>query len=247
MNIPLSPKQQEIRDREKAILSVAGRFLDQEGYASLSMDRIAAELRYAKGTIYNHFPNKEEIILALAVQAIQTRQELFQRACEMKGSSRDRIQAVGIAFEFYIRNNPQHFKVEQVIRHDSIWGKTSQQRRDLMLNCEISCMQMLASIVQDGIEDGDIDEIHAGSIEEMLFGLWALTYGSYVLHATSPSLSILGVHDVFKAVRSNSSRMMNGIGWRPLRQLDEDLGKYERVAQELFPDQIAKLQSSNRN
>ncbi len=51
------------------------------------MDRVAAQMEYAKGTIYNHFPNKEEIVLALAVEAMQLRRRLFERAIAATGSS----------------------------------------------------------------------------------------------------------------------------------------------------------------
>ena len=241
MSSQLSPKQQEIRDRQQAILKAALPMLAGEGYQGLSMDRIAAELRYAKGTIYNHFPNKEEIILQLAVDAMQLRRGLFERAAIMSGSSRDRIQAIGIAFELYVRVYSSHFKVEQLVRHESIWGKGSQARRDLMVDCEQNAMGLLAGIVRDGIAHGDLDRAESHDIAELLFGLWALTYGSYVIEQTSPSLSLLGISDVFRSVRVNSHRMLNGIPWHPCRSLDDDLQRYDEIAWKVFPEEASHL------
>lgn len=241
MNAPLSHKQQEIRDREQAILRVAKPMLLKEGYQRLSMDRIATELRYAKGTIYNHFPNKEEIILALAVEAIQVRQSMFETGLHFPGTPRERIQAIGVAFELYVRNYPDFFHLEQIIRHDPVWDKASPQRRQLMLDCEGDCMAMLGQIVHEAVERGDLQFGAVESPAEMLFGMWALNYGTYVLHATSPSLPSLGIDDIYRACRIGSSRMLNGIPWNPIQDLESDLHRFESIATQLFPDEVQKL------
>lgn len=242
MNPMLSPKQQEIRDRELAILQVAGPMLIAEGYHGLSMDRIAAELRYAKGTIYNHFRNKEEIILALALKAVQRRQSMFDRASLMRGSSRDRIQAIGVAFEIYVRLYASDFTMEQIIRNEMIWEKTSPKNREMLQDWEQQCMAMIAGIVRDGIASGDLEKSERQDIPELIFGLWALTYGSFVINQTSPSLAKMGITDVYQSIRVNAHRMLNGIPWHPIRSLDEDLLLFERIAQTVFSEELAQLQ-----
>ncbi len=69
-----------IRLRESQILDLARPMIAQGGLAAFSMDPIEHELQTAQETIYNHFPDKEEIVLALAVQAVDRRLELFNRA-----------------------------------------------------------------------------------------------------------------------------------------------------------------------
>ena len=66
-------KEKERRERESQILDVAREMLCRDGYLGLSMDRIASQMEYSKGTIYQHFQNKEEIILALANEALEKR------------------------------------------------------------------------------------------------------------------------------------------------------------------------------
>ena len=68
----LTPKKREILERESRILEVARPMVVREGYHGLNMDRIAEEVRYSKGTIYNHFSCKEEIIIAANGNAIET-------------------------------------------------------------------------------------------------------------------------------------------------------------------------------
>lgn len=241
MNAALSNKQQEILDREQAILRVAAPMILEEGYQKLSMDRIAAELKYAKGTIYNHFPNKEEIILALAIEAIQLRQSMFKRAVEYPGLSRERLQAVGAAFELYVRNYPQSFKLEQIIWHDPVWDKASEQRREIMQTCEKECMQFMGAVIHAAIEAGDLQISAYSQPAELLFSFWALSYGAYVHSKTGPSLSDLGIHDVYRVCRVGSNRLMNGIPWRPVRTEAEDMVRFEQLANELFPEEVKKI------
>mgnify|MGYP001799129998 CR=1 FL=1 len=94
----LTPKQAEIRSRESRILNLALPMVAGGGFAALSMDAIAKEMAYAKGTIYNHFSCKEEILLALAIEANETRLRLFHLAADRLPRSRDKVGGVGIGW-----------------------------------------------------------------------------------------------------------------------------------------------------
>ncbi len=150
----LSPKQQEIRDREVLILDLARAKLVTVGYLGLNMDLIAAELNYSKGTIYNHFSCKEEILLSLAIETLGKRGEMFQRGLDFEGLPRERMAAIGVAAELFVRLYPEHFQVERFIRSQSIWDKTSEERRTRLRWCESHCMELLAGVVRDGIAGG---------------------------------------------------------------------------------------------
>jgi AcrR family transcriptional regulator len=58
--VELTRKQREIEQRTREILRVAKPILLREGFHALTMDRVAALMQYAKGTIYNHFPHKDK-------------------------------------------------------------------------------------------------------------------------------------------------------------------------------------------
>jgi AcrR family transcriptional regulator len=214
--VKLTPKQRMIRLRESQILDLARPMIAQGGLAALSMDAIAHELQTAKGTIYNHFPNKEEIVLALAVQAVDRRLELFNHAVMMRGTSRQRIAAIGIACEVYVDVLPELFRAEQIIRHETVWGKTTEKRQEILRNCEGRCMHTVAGVVRDAVSAGDLELEAAHRIEDIVFGLWSLVYGGMVLETTSPSLVDVGIVDSRAAIRRNCNSMLDGLRWQPL-------------------------------
>jgi AcrR family transcriptional regulator len=239
----LTPKKREILDREIRILDVARPMLVEGGYLGLSMDAIAAELENSKGTIYNHFPCKEEIIIALAIQTMDQRTELFLRAASLPIESRYRLSGVGVASELFVRLYPDHFGVEQLIRSASIWDKTSEMRRLEMHRTESRCLDIVAGIVRDAIAEGDLTLSDEQAPEALVFGLWSQTFGAYSIIATSDGLEDHGVLDPYRAVRQNISMFLDGYQWAPLSTEYDYLDLFERQMAEIFPDEYQQITS----
>jgi len=212
----LTPKQRMIQRRESQILDLARPMIAAGGLAALSMDAIAQELQTAKGTIYNHFPNKEEIVLALAVQAVDRRLDLFNHAVLMRGSSRQRIAAIGIACEVFVDHLSDYFRAEQIVRHETVWGKTSARRQEVLRNCEGRCMHTVAGVIRDAVAAGDLQLLDSHCVEDTVFGLWSLVYGGLLLESTSPSLADVGISDARAAIRQSCNAMLDGLHWLPL-------------------------------
>jgi TetR/AcrR family transcriptional regulator, fatty acid metabolism regulator protein len=61
---PRSLKDRQRAERECLILEAAEELLAEKGYHEMSIDEIAARVGVSKGTVYLHFPSKEELVLA---------------------------------------------------------------------------------------------------------------------------------------------------------------------------------------
>ena len=235
MMIEMTRKQREIERRTQEILRVAKPILVREGFQALSMDRVAAEMEYAKGTIYSHFPHKEEIVLALAIESMELRRKLFALSVSTAGNSRERMMAIGVACEFYTHHCLDDFLVEQWMRTHSVWEKSSQQRQEVIRRCEAQCMGIVAGIVRDAIQAGELAVPDDMTHEEFVFGFWAITVGNQILIASSPSLTALGIHNPSRAIRIHCATLLNGFGWQPTIPLPEHLQLAEDLANSLTP------------
>ncbi|MEM9941768.1 MAG: TetR/AcrR family transcriptional regulator [Planctomycetota bacterium] len=230
----LSPKQIEIREREEKILLAARPMIVREGYHGFSMDRIAEAVKYSKGTIYNHFSCKEEIILALAAQTSAKRVELFQRAADYRAIARYRMVAIGQAAQIFASEYTDHFLFEEIIMLPSVREKTSEKRHAVIQSCEIQCMSIVAGIVRDAVASSDLVLPDNMSPEEIVFGLWALTSGGYSIILKSESLSLLGINKPVQTVRDHTAALMDGYDWRPLSK-DFDMDQVvQQVNQKVF-------------
>ena len=244
MNAQKSAKQREIQLREELLIKTAGQILLSEGFAALSMERLAEELKTAKGTIYNHYPNREELLLSMAVTAIDKRQEMFDAASMSKGTSRERMHAICVSCEIYVCSYPLHFAVESTVRDASIWERCTEERREFMRKREQHCMALVAGIVRSGIADGDLELPNGTKPEELTLALWGLTYGAHIINLTSPSLKDIGIDSVHRSVRMGALHMLNGFNWQPVWSASEHGDRVVSVCETVFPNETPLPQST---
>lgn len=61
----LNRRERQVQDRRNNILSAALQLFEGKGYLETSMEEIAETADVARGTLYNHFESKAEVLLAL--------------------------------------------------------------------------------------------------------------------------------------------------------------------------------------
>src|ERR1700722_12734039 len=144
-------RERENAEREELILNQATLMLRQHGYLRLNLDRLAEATEYSKGTLYQHFETKEDIILGIAIGSLEMRTEFFGRAGTFNGSSRERMVAVGVADDVIAELFPEHFQISQMVKSPSIWEKTSEARRLRMGQCEGICFGTAERIGREGV------------------------------------------------------------------------------------------------
>jgi len=210
-------KQHEVAQREQDLLRHCRVILLSEGYKAVNIDRLAAEVGVSKGTVYNHFANKEEIIMALATQSWQLRQRIFTAASTMAGPSRSRMLAIGAACEHFRIECQDHFEVELWARNHHLWEKTGDAIHNGISQCEQNTMGIVAGIVRDAIARGELTNLDI-SPEEVVFGFWSLIYGGQLLASTSPSLRSIGLFDTETTMRRHCHHLLTGLNWRPLQK-----------------------------
>jgi TetR/AcrR family transcriptional repressor of mexJK operon len=87
MGLPDIARQKK-DDRRASILKIARTAFLQDGYSGTSMSQIAASVGGSKATLYNYFPSKKDLFVAVAdEEATQTLTPLFD-VSEMRGDIR---------------------------------------------------------------------------------------------------------------------------------------------------------------
>ncbi len=62
---PLNRRERQVQDRRNTIMAAALQLFESKGYLETSMEEIAETADVARGTLYNHFESKAEVLLAL--------------------------------------------------------------------------------------------------------------------------------------------------------------------------------------
>lgn len=229
-------KQRERQAREDLILDLAYDMIVAEGYLGLNMDRLAAAAEYSKGTLYQHFTSKEDILLALTGRTMQARGDMFRRAAAFQGRARERMLAVGVADELFVRLYPGHFRIESLVKANSIWEKASPERQQEMQQREQWCLKVVNEIVAEAAQVGDLSRQDL-PLEQITFGLWTMSLGVHTLIAAVEPLETAGITDPYGQLRQNAHYYLDGIGWRPLLSEWDYEATYQRIRTEIFADE----------
>jgi TetR/AcrR family fatty acid metabolism transcriptional regulator len=89
-----SLKERQRQEREALILQVAEEVLMEKGYHETSIDEIAARVGIAKGTVYLHFPSKEELVVAIFTRDVQNFLQAVDSAIDSQQTNRGKIEAL---------------------------------------------------------------------------------------------------------------------------------------------------------
>jgi AcrR family transcriptional regulator len=91
---PHSLKERQRQEREALILQVAEEVLMERGYHETSIDEIAARVGIAKGTVYLHFPSKEDLVLAIFERDMEQLLQYIDSTMDSTFTAREKIEAI---------------------------------------------------------------------------------------------------------------------------------------------------------
>ena len=139
-------RERQKRQRERRILSAARGLLRRKGYAATGLAEIARAARLAVGTVYNYFPSKPAIVMALLKR--DTAAALEAGEAILKSPPADPAAAVCALFEA---------SLEAFALHDrSLWRElvaaSMTNPRDLgaeLFGADVALIVQLTSLVEE--------------------------------------------------------------------------------------------------
>jgi AcrR family transcriptional regulator len=210
-------KQQEIRKRELMLLGIARVMLVEDGFANLGLDRLAEATDYSKGTIYQHFSSKEDLVAALAVQSCETRLDLFTRAARYPGTSRERMLALVAADEIFAQRYPHYFQSEMIIRMANLDARASSERRERLEQLEQQILKIAFGLVREGIERKDLTLARPWTPEKVTFALFCQDIGAHMAVLNYSSVvGKMGITSTSPHLLDNLNLLLDGLQWKPL-------------------------------
>ena len=143
-----------------------------EGYANVSMRKIAEQIEYSPGAIYSYFASKEDIFFALAEEGLQI-VRTHCAAADHANSPLERMRESLWRFYTFSKEQPEYFSLifvdSAVPRISRDWERFSSMR-ELRAEIEQDIQQCIDQGVFPGIES-------PGAIFRIL---WTAAYGAAV-------------------------------------------------------------------
>lgn len=167
----------ERRERERGevrrkILDAARDLFASEGYDRITMRRIAEAIEYSPTTIYNHFEDKDDLILALCHEDFGRLLAVFDTQ-EPVDDPVERLRRLGHAYASFARQSPNHYRFMFMTKRachpldESAPGWQTFAR--------------LRSVVAEAVESGRFVK---GDVDTLAQVLWASVHGAVALLIT---------------------------------------------------------------
>jgi AcrR family transcriptional regulator len=242
-------KENEFRDdvrknRERFMLEKAREILNQAGFGALNLPELAKLTGYSKPTIYKYFPNKEELMVALATESTEKQVAFLERAITFNGRPREKIHGIhslntGILYE--------SLRDALLIHTDRIRSRATPERQQLLDGYEERRIEILAGIVREAVSNGDLKLPDRVNEYELQFTLMATNFGGMVMQESdSPVMGkwfekIKFSHGMFGRI------VLDGMGWRPLSAEWHYSETIRRFYQEVFPELVLEESKTSKN
>jgi AcrR family transcriptional regulator len=209
-------KERRFQERDRRIREEAQRLLLERGLHGFSMDDVAAAIDYSKGTVYQHYTNKEDALVASCADSCAEMACGFESAAAAPATPRARMMGIAEAYCAFVRGKAVSFRSIPLIHAPSVMEKARPERLKAMEAARGRCLSACEGIVHDAVERGDLVLPPGLRSEVVTFGLWALMFGAFMLAELHRPDGVLGITDPVDAIRACWRAQMDGLGWRPL-------------------------------
>ena len=129
------------QEQDQRILSAADDLFNRYGIKSVTMDDISKSLGMSKKTIYQHFQDKNELVLTLVQRTIEDHQTKFNEATK---SARNAVEEIVRMMQFtsdtFSRANPNKFYDLQKY-HPAGWQLFRQYKEEIVMNQVIANLE----------------------------------------------------------------------------------------------------------
>jgi AcrR family transcriptional regulator len=154
-------------ERRRQLLDAALEVFVSQGYHAAAMDEIAERAGVSKPVLYQHFPSKLELYLALLDQSVDELLETVRGALRSTTDNRQRVAATFSAYFEYMESEGQAYRLV----FESDLGN-EEAVRDRLERGQHECAEMISQMVR---QDAGLDDDEAHLVSVGMVGLAQVT------------------------------------------------------------------------
>ncbi len=153
----------------KEILEVSKEILIKDGFGKMSMRKIAGRCGVSATSIYLHFKNKDDLLLALIEESIENLKQALMEVLDPAKSMIDQLEVLARTYISYALEHPQEYEVIYMVRPEEMPKYPKEKFRDVR-----SAYELLADIIRKGKREESLD-VESSLISA--YTLWAQLHG----------------------------------------------------------------------
>ncbi|MEM1096870.1 MAG: TetR/AcrR family transcriptional regulator [Bacteroidota bacterium] len=165
----LSRRERERLARREAMLEAAALVFAERGFDNATLDEIAQRAEFGKGTLYNYFSSKDELLLAVIERTYTQFTGIIEESFAVERISTGPFEVLLRDFLFAclsLFSNQQHLFMLLMREGHRLFFSGNPEHATFFLNHRDRVMQLMCAALQHGIDCGTIRNIdtHAMSV-----------------------------------------------------------------------------------
>ncbi|MEJ2716838.1 MAG: TetR/AcrR family transcriptional regulator [Deltaproteobacteria bacterium] len=158
----------EMNEKSNRILDVAKARFERFGVKKTTMDEIAKDAGISKKTVYEHFRSKEDLFNSVFIrEALKSKALALERLAEVEDPLEQIEQVLRLAVDYHWRDS---FMIQVLRDADGLY--TPYLDDQYRLQVEDAVLNMISSILQEGVERGRIREMDTRAVAYFFFKLF---------------------------------------------------------------------------
>ncbi len=195
--------------RRAQLLESALEVFSVHGFHAAAMDEIADRAGVSKPVLYQHFPGKLDLYLALLDQSCDTIIDSAQRALDSTQDNKQRVAATVDAFYEYVSSAEGAFRL--VFESDLTNEPAVRERVDRVTR---ECAALITHVIR---EDTGVPEGHARLLAVSLVGMAQVSARYWLADTDTPPDGDRGSGSVGGISREDAATLVAGLAWRGIR------------------------------
>jgi AcrR family transcriptional regulator len=173
-------QRKEVRD---SILEAAWSLVNQEGWQSLSIRKIADAIEYSVPVIYDHFENKEAILSEFNRQGFKLLGDKLKEAKEQHTTTSAQLEAIAFAYWNFAFENKEYYQL--------MYGLGMPTCESLTKVPELMAfIDVVYSTIGELIKEGGVDDANTWM---KVHSFWSMLHGLVSINLMAPQVPHLGL------------------------------------------------------
>lgn len=209
-----SRRTQKKAQSRRRILEAAREIFFRDGFMDANLDEMAVRAGVAKGTLYRYFASKADLYVAVLARNGEIFEEKMRECVSApEVDPPELIRRLGRFYFHHWTTNREYFQIFWAMENQSVIGELPVDVIEEVTRLWAECVQILAEIVQRGVDEGCFRPCDPWEIADIL---WTLANG-LIQTETSPAHHRLRRRSLNLTFTDAVDLVLEGLAAEPVR------------------------------
>lgn len=207
-------KEREKEFKRSIMLEAAEELILEKGLDQLNMDEVAERAEVSKGSLYQYFNNKNDLVLGICNKATVLLTEKISKVLAYDLPGIELVSMIGTTFMNFVSEHPEYFRAMRF--YDNLEETNEFDESSYVSSCRTnmnSTFTCMVRAIQIGMQDGSIKKEYDPKVLAMI--LWSTSHGMVNLayqHRNAKHFRLLEELDINISSLFNGYMQMIGMG-----------------------------------